>query len=88
VEEAALRLAVEAEPRLLLAAEPPEASPQQPLTLAMAQEAKYCLFLLCGLARLAGQVRRSRLLHCLGSWRGGGGGGGARLQPWPDDALP
>jgi nuclear pore complex protein Nup188 len=57
VEEAALQLAVDAESRLLLAAEPPAASPQQPLTLAMAQETKYTLFLLCGLARLSGQWR-------------------------------
>ncbi|PSC72509.1 exostosin-like glycosyltransferase isoform B [Micractinium conductrix] len=57
VEQAALQLAVEAEPRLLLAAEPPAASSQQPLTLAMAQETKYTLFLLCGLARLSGQWR-------------------------------
>ena len=58
VEQAALQLAVEAEPRLLLATEPPAASQQQPLTLAMAQEAKYALFFLCGLARLSGQVCR------------------------------
>lgn len=57
VEGAALQLAVEAEPRLLLAVEPPAGSAQQPLTLAMAQETKYSLFLLCGLARLSGQVR-------------------------------
>jgi len=56
VEGAALQLAVEAEPRLLLAAEPPTATPQQPLTLGMAQETKYTLFFLCGLARLSGQV--------------------------------
>lgn len=61
MEDAALQLAVAAEPRLLLAAEPPAASPQQPLTLAMAQETKYALFLLCGLARLSGQVRAGRL---------------------------
>ncbi|PRW56624.1 Nucleoporin NUP188 like isoform B [Chlorella sorokiniana] len=57
VEQAALQLAVEAEPRLLLATDPPAASQQQPLTLAMAQEAKYALFFLCGLARLSGQWR-------------------------------
>ncbi len=51
-----MQLAIEAEPRLLLAAEPPAASVQQPLTLAMAQETKYTLFFLCGLARLSGQV--------------------------------
>lgn len=56
VEEGALRLAVDAEPRLLLAAEPPAASVQQPLTLAMAQETKYTFFFLCSLARLSGQV--------------------------------
>ena len=48
---------MEAEPRLLLAVEPPAATPQQPVTLAMLQETKYSLFLLCGLARLAGQWR-------------------------------
>ncbi len=73
MEQAALQLAVEAEPRLLLATEPPAASQQQPLTLAMAQEAKYALFFLCGLARLSGQVRRGgggagRLANALGKW--------------------
>lgn len=91
VEGAALQLVVEAEPRLLLAAEPPAASPQQPLTLAMAQESKYALFFLCGLARLSGQVRRreaasgaascqllQRLVHaaCVFGW-----GGSKRLHP-------
>ncbi|KAL4443613.1 hypothetical protein ABPG75_011350 [Micractinium tetrahymenae] len=68
VEEAALQLAIEAEPRLLLAAEPPAASAQQPLTLAMAQETKYSLFLLCGLARLSGQWRMM-LPHSLPAFR-------------------
>ncbi|KAI3428139.1 hypothetical protein D9Q98_006522 [Chlorella vulgaris] len=57
VEQAALQLAVEAEPRLLLASEPPAASSQQPLSLAMAQESKVTLFFLCGLSRLNGEWR-------------------------------
>ena len=78
MEQAALQLAVEAEPRLLLATEPPAASQQQPLTLAMAQEAKYALFFLCGLARLSGQVRS-------GGWNGlrmHSGSGCGVLQPY------
>ena len=68
MEEGALRLAVEAEPRLLLAVEPPAATRQQPLTLAMLQEAKYSLFFLCALTRLAGQWRLA-LPHALPTFR-------------------
>ena len=58
IEEASLQLVVLAQDRLLLAINPPEASPGQPLTLAMCEEAKYTLFFICGLlTRLAGEWR-------------------------------
>jgi nuclear pore complex protein Nup188 len=58
IEEASLQLVILAQDRLLLAINPPEASPGQPLTLAMCQEAKYTLFFICGLlTRLAGEWR-------------------------------
>lgn len=68
LERGALQLAAEAEPRLLLAVQPPAAGRGQPLTLAMAQEAKYSLFLLCGLARLAG-LWRAALPHMVPCFR-------------------
>ncbi|KAK9819662.1 hypothetical protein WJX72_000881 [[Myrmecia] bisecta] len=53
-DRAAVAFLVTAEERLLLALEPPAATAQQPLTLAMLQETERSLFVLCGAARLIG----------------------------------
>ncbi|BDA41474.1 probable Nucleoporin NUP188 homolog at N-terminal half [Coccomyxa sp. Obi] len=55
VEADAVAVLVAAEERLLLALEPPAATPAQPLTLAMLQETERVAFLLTSLARLLGQ---------------------------------
>lgn len=58
IEEASLQLVVLTQDRILLAINPPEASPGQPLTMTMCQETKYSLFFICGLlTRLAGEWR-------------------------------
>lgn len=54
---AALDMAISMDERLQLAIEPPEGTQKQPLTLSMAQEAKYSLFLLRGVARTDGRWR-------------------------------
>lgn len=55
VEEAALQLAVLAQDRLLIAINPPDATPVQPLTLAMCQETKCALFFIHSLAPSIGR---------------------------------
>lgn len=57
VEDAMLQLLVLSEQRLLLAIRPPAADWYEPLTLAMAQEAKYALFFLWTMTRLGGTWR-------------------------------
>lgn len=57
VEGAALQVVLSMDARLQLALAPPEATARQPVTLAMAQEAKYALFLLCSVSKFAGQWR-------------------------------
>lgn len=64
----ALQLAVGMDPRLQLAIDPPEGSAQQPVTLAMSQEARYALFLAWGVSNIAGQWRVA-LPHALPALR-------------------
>jgi hypothetical protein len=65
----ALQLLVVMDPRIQLAIEPPEGNTRQPVTLAMAQESRYALFLLYGVVNVAGGQYRLALPHALPALR-------------------
>ena len=65
----ALQLVIRSDARIQLAVSPPAATDQQPVTLAMAQEARYALFLLCGVARQMGGQWRMALPHAIPALR-------------------
>ena len=56
IEDCILQIVTVADPRLMLAITPPKGDAEQPMTLAMAQEARYALFLLSAVAsRISGR---------------------------------
>jgi hypothetical protein len=65
----ALQLLVGMDPRIQLAIEPPEGNAKQPVTLAMAQETRYSLFLLYGVVKMASGQYRVALPHALPALR-------------------
>ncbi|KAL4532505.1 hypothetical protein Ndes2437B_g02907 [Nannochloris sp. 'desiccata'] len=65
----ALQLVVGMDPRIQLAIEPPEGNARQPVTLAMAQESRYTLFLLYGVVKMARGQYRVALPHALPALR-------------------
>ena len=64
-----LQLLVGMDPRIQLALEPPEGNARQPVTLAMAQESRYALFLLYGVVKTARGQYRMALPHALPALR-------------------
>lgn len=65
----AIQLVVGMDPRIQLAIEPPEGNARQPVTLAMAQESRYTLFLLYGVVKMARGQYRVALPHALPALR-------------------